>query len=241
MARSEATLNQTHNAATISLMLRTFIKSAFLIATLVGLGLAARYFGFDTLNEHWIDTSVRGQGVSGELIFIALAALAMAVGLPRQVFAFLGGYAFGFASGTTLALVATVIACMASFYYARLLAHDFMQRRFARRIGQVDAFLGARPFHMALVIRLLPVGSNLLTNLVAGVSHTAATPFFAGSTLGFLPQTLIFALAGSGVAVDPTLRLGIAALLFVISALIGARLYRQHRQAVQLENVLNQP
>lgn len=221
-------------------MLRTFAKSALLMAALVLLGLAVRYLGLDSLNEQWIDTMVRGQGLRGEILFIAMGMLAMAVGLPRQVFAFLGGYAFGFASGTALALLATILGCMASFYYARVLARDLMKRRFARRIAQVDTFLGQRPFNMTLVIRLLPVGSNLLTNLVAGVSHTAALPFFAGSALGFLPQTLIFALAGSGVTVDPSLRLSVAAVLFVISAVIGARLYRQHRQAAQFESELAQ-
>lgn len=221
-------------------MLRTFAKSALLMAALVLLGLAVRHLGLDSLNEHWIDTTVRGQGLRGELLFLAVGTLAMAVGLPRQVFAFLGGYAFGFVSGTALALLATVMGCVVSFYYARVLARDLMKRRFARRIAQVDTFLGHSPFNMALVIRLLPVGSNLLTNLVAGVSHTAARPFFSGSALGFLPQTLIFALAGSGVNVDPSLRLSIAAGLFVISAVIGARLYRQHRQAAQFESNLSQ-
>jgi uncharacterized membrane protein YdjX (TVP38/TMEM64 family) len=219
-------------------MLRTLLKSALMIAALVILGFTAQHFGLDQLNERWIDTTVRGRGIEGETLFIAMASFAMAIGLPRQVFAFLGGYAFGFVSGTALALVATVVACMASFYYARVLARDLMKRRFSHRIEQVDRFLGTRPFQMALVIRLLPVGSNLLTNLVAGVSHVAARPFFAGSALGFIPQTLIFALAGSGVAVDPSVRLSLAAVLFVISAWIGARLYRQHRQAAQLEESL---
>ena len=221
-------------------MLRTFAKSALLMAALVLLGLAVRYLGQGSINEQWIDQTVRGQGLRGEMIFITMGTIAMAVGLPRQVFAFLGGYAFGFVSGTALALLATLFGCMISFYYARGLARDLMKRRFARRIAQVDAFLGRSPFNMTLVIRLLPVGSNLLTNLVAGVSHTAALPFFAGSALGFLPQTLIFALAGSGVNVDPSLRLSVAAILFVISALIGARLYRQHRQAAQFETELSQ-
>jgi uncharacterized membrane protein YdjX (TVP38/TMEM64 family) len=221
-------------------MLRTLAKSALLMAALVFLGLAVRHLGLDSLNEQWIDTTVRGQGLRGEIIFIVMGMLAMAVGLPRQVFAFLGGYAFGFVSGTALALLATVLGCIASFYYARVLARDLMKRRFAQRIAQVDVFLGRSPFNMALVIRLLPVGSNLLTNLIAGLSHTAALPFFAGSALGFLPQTLIFALAGSGVNVDPSLRLSIAAALFIVSAIIGAHLYRQHRQAAQFESALAQ-
>jgi uncharacterized membrane protein YdjX (TVP38/TMEM64 family) len=85
---------------------------------------------------------------------------------------------------------------------------------------------------MTLVVRLLPVGSNALTNLLAGVSSVRALPFFAGSTLGFLPQNLVFALAGSGVNLDPAVRLSVAAILFVISSLLGIWLYRRHRQSV---------
>jgi uncharacterized membrane protein YdjX (TVP38/TMEM64 family) len=73
------------------------------------------------------------------------------------------------------------------------------------------------------------VGSNLVTTLVAGVSSARALPFIIGSALGYIPQTVVFALAGSGVNLDPTRRIGLAVLLFVISGVIGVMLYRKYR------------
>ena len=48
--------------------------------------------------------------------------LVAAVGVPRQAVAFIGGYAFGAMAGTALALVAQLLGCAASFYWARAVA-----------------------------------------------------------------------------------------------------------------------
>jgi uncharacterized membrane protein YdjX (TVP38/TMEM64 family) len=68
-----------------------------------------------------------------------------------------------------------------------------------------------------------------VTNLAAGVSSVAALPFIAGSAAGYVPQTVIFALVGTGVQVDPVLRIGLSVVLFVASAGLGLYLYRRVR------------
>lgn len=183
----------------------------------------------EMLNQGWIDREVRGQGVSGELLFLAIGTLFTAVGLPRQVIAFMGGYAFGFLYGTLLGLLAAELGCAVSFYYARLLGRGLIAKRLSGKIAHVDNFVRDYPFTMTLLIRLLPVGSNIATNLAAGVSSVAATPFLLGSAAGYLPQTAIFALVGSGVNVDPTWRIGLGVLLFVGSGVLGVYLFRRLR------------
>lgn len=140
---------------------------------------------------------------------------------------FLGGYAFGFLGGSALGLLATLLGSIISFYYARLLARDYVHSRFGRRLRALDARLSAEPFVAALTLRLLPIGNNLLTNLAAGVASVPASRFFAGSVLGYVPQTLVFALAGSGIAIDPAERIGLSVVLFVASGLLGLWLYRR--------------
>ena len=76
--------------------------------------------GVEDVDIEW-DAEVRGQGALGEGLFVAVAALLVAVGLPRQMVSFLGGYAFGFLAGTVLALAATASGCVLAFGYARLL------------------------------------------------------------------------------------------------------------------------
>ncbi|MGE4296463.1 MAG: TVP38/TMEM64 family protein [Desulfovibrionaceae bacterium] len=211
---------------------RALIKGFILLATLAGIMFGLKHLGVeDAFNTAWVDTYLRDKGLAGQLLFIAFATGFTAVGLPRQIVSFLAGYAYGFLHGTLFATVGTALGCALSFYYARLLGQEFITRRHGRRIARVNAILRQSPFAMTLVIRFLPVGSNLLTNLVAGVSTVPALWFLLGSGLGFIPQTAIFALLGSGVRVDPVWRTGLSVALFILSSLIGYLLYRRHRAA----------
>jgi len=212
---------------------RVLLKGLLMLASLALLGFLASHFKFsEMLSQHWIDNEVRGKGWLGYLLFLAVGALATGLSFPRQVVAFLGGYAFGFVPGTALSVLATLIGCKLDFYYARWLGRGFVQRKFPHRLRKLDAFLHLHPFTMTLVVRLLPVGHNTSTNLLAGVSSVRALPFFAGSALGYLPQNLVFALAGRGVNLDPSVRLTLAALLFLGSSLLGIKLYQRHRRAL---------
>ena len=209
---------------------RVILRGLIFIATLFALGyvLEATHFGA-SINQAWVDAEIRGKGLSGELLFIGVGALAAALAMPRQFISFLGGYAFGFVIGTALTLAAIISGCIISFFYARWIGRQFITARFGARIQRVDDFLSWNPFAMTLLIRLLPIGNNLATNLAAGVTSVRALPFFLGSLIGYIPQTLVFALVGSGVNVDPALRIGVAVLLFLVSGVIGVWLYRKYR------------
>ena len=76
------------------------------------------------------------------------------------------------------------------------------------------------------MIRRLPVGSNLLTNLFAGATHVPARGFLLGSAIGYLPQMFIFSFAGAGIGLSDHYQLAISIGLFIVSSLIGAYLYR---------------
>jgi uncharacterized membrane protein YdjX (TVP38/TMEM64 family) len=61
-----------------------------------------------------------------------------------------------------------------------------------------------------------------------------ARPFLFGSLLGYLPQTFVFALAGSGIEMGGSLRVAFAVLFFVVSGAIGIWLYRRYRHGKSL-------
>lgn len=214
---------------------RVLVSGLALLATLVAIGwvIDSGVFG-DVLNPAWIDTDVRGKGVGGEILFLCVAGVATAVALPRHVVSFLGGYAFGVLPGVLLALIGTLVGCVVTFFYARVIGRPLVSARLGARVQRVEDFLAAHPFWMTVLIRLLPVGNNFATNLAAGVSRVPAIPFFLGSLLGYVPQTLVFALAGSGVEVGAAWRIGIAVALFLVSGVIGAWLYRKYRHGKTL-------
>ena len=216
---------------------RTYLKGLLMLAILAGLGLGLRAAGLDqSLNENWIDAHIRSQGMYGWGLFLLAAGLFTAVGLPRQIISFLAGYAYGFMGGTLAGTLATGLGCALAFFFSRFMGRRYVTRRFAGKIGRVDAFLRDNPFSMTLIIRFMPVGSNVLTNLLAGVSSVGALPFLAGSTLGFIPQTLIFALLGSGFKVDFAWRVTLAVVLFVLSTWWGFALYKKKRAAAAVIN-----
>lgn len=211
------------------------VSGLALLATLVAVGWVIESGALgELLSEAWIDREVRGKGGAGELLFLCVAGLATAFALPRHVVSFLGGYAFGVALGTALGLIGTGIGCVLTFFYARVIGRPLVSARLGARVQRVEDFLAAHPFWMTVLIRLLPVGNNFATNLAAGVSRVPAVPFFLGSLLGYVPQTLVFALAGSGVDVGASWRIGIAVALFLVSGVIGAWLYRKYRHGKTL-------
>ncbi len=219
---------------------RLLLKGLVMIASLAAVGYGLKISGLGgILTQGWVDSQIKGHGLAGILLFVGLGSGLIAIGVPRQAVSFLGGYAFGLLQGLALASAATLLGCMLCFFYARLLGRELVLHQFAGKVRRIDDFLKDNPLSMAVLIRFLPVGSNLFTNLMAGVSSVPPLPFFAGSLLGYLPQTLVFVLLGTGVQVDPLLRIGASVALFLVSAVMGVVLYRRLRHGHSLDGALD--
>lgn len=213
------------------------MNPALLRAILLAAGLAAagwmlRVIGVAPGTE-LADRYLGGGGLAAEALFIAAGSIATAIGVPRQAVAFVGGYAFGAVAGSALALAAQVLGAAASFGWARIVARDWAERRMSGRFGPrlrpLRDAMAENPFGATVALRLLPIGNNLALNLLAGMAGIAAVPFLAGSALGFVPQTVVFALLGKGIRVDGAWQMALAVGLFVVAALIGWALLRRHR------------
>lgn len=211
-------------------------KPLLLMVGLAAAGLALRTLeGSGALEPGVLDRLLGTTPLPRGVVFVALGALACAVGVPRQAVAFAGGTAFGALVGFQLALAAVLLGCAASFLYARLVGRDWARRRIGGRLARLDRFIAENPFGATLTLRLLPVGNNLALNLLAGLSGVRAGPFLAASALGYVPQTVIFALLGKGVRVDGAWQLGLAVALFAASAALGFALLRRHRAGRAIE------
>lgn len=211
-------------------MIKGLVKGLSLLATLGIAVFLLRYFGLDeALDKGWIDTHVRSHGIIGVMTYVGLGIFFSALGFPRQLICFLGGYAYGIFMGSLLGTIATTLGCAATILYARIAGRNFIKRHFGKRIGKIDAFLSKSPFNMALAIRFFPLGSNLVANLAAGVTSIPLIPFIAGSAIGYLPQNIVFALFGSGTNVSSHMQMFMAVILFIISTLIGVRMYKKYR------------
>ncbi len=205
--------------------LRQLSRPALLLAGLLAAGLLLRLApsgGIAGLLRH--EAEERG------VIDLALVGAALcAVGVPRQVVCYACGYALGGWWGGAVALAAQVLGCLVDLGWARLIGRDWARRRLVGRLARLDRALGARPFATALMLRLLPVGNNLLLNLAAGVSSAAALPFVAGSAVGYLPQTAVFVLAGAGTQLGHSGQVALATALLALAAALGWWMLRRLR------------
>lgn len=211
---------------------RLLWKPALMLVGLATAGLALRATGFDPR------AAAAAAGERGAWMYGIIGTLLCAAGVPRQVVAMAGGYAFGFWPGTGLALLAEIGGCAIDFFWARLLgrraASRFLERRAGGRLHRFDRFLAERAFTATLTVRLLPVGNNVLFNLIAGVSGVAALPFLAGSLLGYVPQTVVFTLAGAGASLSDGVQFGLALALLLASVALGIVLLRRRPVPAQV-------
>ena len=222
----------------ITRLLRPFLKIGVFFLTVVAVIIFVRVFDLESiLDPAWADHHLRiasdgsltGYAGSGTLLYIAMVALLSPLGIPRQALSALGGYAFGAFFGAVWASVGLVIGCAGGFFYSRLLARAALQKRLGNRIQRLDTFLSCNPLGMAIAIRCFPIGNNALTTLAAGITSITAWPFIVGSGIGYLPQTIIFALLGSGVRINPVWRTVVSAVLFVAATGLGFLLYKKFK------------
>ena len=218
---------------------KALLKGLLTLFSMVILGLLINFVLSETdFNQAWIDSQVKNQGLRGVVYFTLFCMLSTACGFPRQITAFLGGYAFGLLNGALLATLGVTFGCILAFYFARILARSMVRKKFPNKVNSINHFLHHGAFTKTIIIRLLPIGNNLVTNLVVGVTHAKASHFIAGSFIGYLPQMIIFAIAGSGVEVLSFWKIGLSAFLFIVSSLLSARLYRQYKMDKQTRESL---
>lgn len=217
-------------AATISNGAAKALKPALMAGGLIAIAAALPLMGHGAAATTLTSTLAEG-GLRGQTTFLLLATFLIAIGLPRQIPAFAAGYAFGPWYGTAIALVAQILACSLDFIWARAIAQDFCRRKFGTKLAWIDRTLARHPFTATLMLRLMPIGNNLLLNLAAGLTSVRMLPFLVASAIGFIPQTLVFALLGKGSVPEHAHLLLLGGATFLASALLGLILLRRNRAA----------
>ncbi|WP_057829931.1 TVP38/TMEM64 family protein [Colwellia sp. TT2012] len=167
------------------------------------------------------------------LVLLVFLSLATSIGLPRQIAALVAGINLGAFIGMIIATLAATLGCLITFTVARYLLSDSITRKYPSKLAKLSVFLGEQTFLKAIIIRILPLGSNFITNIIAGVSQVSMPAYVSGSFVGFIPQMIIFALAGSGIRLGAQNELMASAGLFIIALLLSAYLVKKHKMKVK--------
>lgn len=217
--------------------IKLWLNGGVLFLTLTVVIIYLNYGGPDSmLDLGWVDTNIRNQGFLGIILFLAICAFTTGIGVPRQILSFLAGYSFGAELGTVWGVLGSALGCALGFFFARFFAREAIQSRFSTRLEKIDTFISSSPFLMTFTIRCMPMTLNVLTNLMGGVTNIRPLTFISASALGYVPQTLIFSILGSGIRVEPVWRTILSLALFMMSSALGVALYKRHRKKLALDN-----
>jgi uncharacterized membrane protein YdjX (TVP38/TMEM64 family) len=208
------------------------LRLAALAALFVGAALLWRWSA-----PHWQALPTLAPSARAALL-VGAGAVMTALGAPRQAVAFAAGAAFGLLPALALALAAQLGGCALDYLWARL-ARGLWRGKQGKgrdggklgRLGQWRERLCAVPFRATLMLRLFPVGNNLLLNLAGGFLALPPLPFLAASLLGYLPQTLIFVLLARGARLGHGVEGVLSLILFLAATLAGYGLWRAESAA----------
>jgi uncharacterized membrane protein YdjX (TVP38/TMEM64 family) len=160
-------------------------------------------------------------------MMLATASLAISVGLPRQLFAFVFGFAYGVYAGFALAVVSAILGCVTTYYAVRLAFARRFKNRFPDVQAKLESWVKDDAFIKIVILRFQPLGTNLLTNVCAGLIPLRATTFFLGSSIGFVPQSLVFSMLGAGLRVGSATQIWISLTLLGVSILLALVVFKR--------------
>jgi uncharacterized membrane protein YdjX (TVP38/TMEM64 family) len=174
------------------------------------------------------------------LAVLGVATLALVM-VPRSAVAVLGGVLFPPVEATAYVLAGVLAGGSVAFGIGRLLGREYVARLTSGRLAtgrtaRLDEWIGRNGFAAVVVTRLLPVLPFGLLNYGFGTTRVRYAVFLAGTAVGILPTTFLYATVGSA-ATDPASPTFLAATtasvaLAVVAVVLVRRLRRGKRLVI---------
>lgn len=189
------------------LRLATVVMGLFALLTLAGLAVWVALGGTDgALNaaKAWQGQFLQAMAthpVAMTAAYFGVFVLVTACCLPGAgVLLLVSGAAFGVLGGSVLSVLASSLGATVTMLTVRRWVAPAVEARFASRLPALRAALLREGPWLLLSLRLAPVIPFVPLNLMAGVVPIRVWTFFWVSTLGMLPSTLVYVLAGAQLA-----------------------------------------
>ena len=112
----------------------------------------------------------------------------------------IGGILFGTLFGGLAAIIGASIGAIVIFCIARSALGEQLVRKAGSAAAKAAQGFRENAFSYLLFLRLVPIFPFWLVNLVSAVCGLRLTTFAAGTVLGIMPATFVFASVGSGLA-----------------------------------------
>lgn len=188
-----------------------------LLLALIAAGFALQLAHGSAMSGQEAERLIRSWGATGVAASLALMVGHAFVPFPAEFVAIANGMVFGVLLGTAITWVGAMLGAALSFGLARRLGQPFVDSLApAGSCDRIREWTRSRGTVALLAVRLVPVVSFNLVNMVAGVAGVGWLTFLWTTALGILPMTSMMVLAGAGILVPeawPAVGAGVAVLL----------------------------
>lgn len=179
-------------------------------------------------DKNWLIGYIQENGTTGKMLIFLFSVIFLSFSGPKQAISLVFGYLFGINLGVTLTLFACIFSAALNYYCARFIFANWLYRRFPKKMIKFNSFASRKPFYKILLLRLFPIGNNVVTNVLSGSVRVPFFAFLTASILGYLPQIIIFALVGAGIQSSSNTMIYLSIFFGVMSAILTWFLYRNH-------------
>lgn len=208
-----------------------------LVALLLACALLALLWQVAPAEMHWLAGPVRPwvhwatrspQGIAASLLVFVAAGL---LNVPASLLLIGCGALFGLGHGMAVGVAGVLASGLATYSAGRLAGRDLVRRVAGRAVPNAVRALPRHGIFVLALLRLVPVASYTVVNLVAGAARMRLATYLAGTVLGMVPVATALALFGDRLAAvawrGSIVDLAVLCLLMVALVIIEASLARQ--------------
>jgi len=158
-----------------------------------------RFLSLDALkqNRDHLLAFTEANYASSVALFILAYVAVTGLSLPGAVILTLaGGFLFGSLFGTLFVNLGATTGATLAFLAARYLLRDWVEQKFGKWLGPVQAGFTKNAFSYLMTLRLIPLFPFFVVNLVSGLTRMNVGSYVAATALGIIPGSFVYAYAG---------------------------------------------
>jgi len=163
---------------------------------------------------------VKGLGVAGPLLIVALAVIHSVVFYPAEIVDAAAGFVYGFFPALALMMLGWLLSGLFCFAVGHTVARPLLDRWFGtERFERTEAAIERGGATLLLAVRLLPIVPFSLVSYAAGAARVPLWRFAWTTVVGYLPITALAVYFGTrleGLSLTDPLVLGAAAALLAL-------------------------
>ena len=167
-----------------------------------------------------VRSHVKGLGVAGPLLIVALALIHSVVFYPAEIVDAAAGFVYGFFPAMALMMLGWLLSGLLCFAVGRSVARPLLDRWFGtERFERTEAAIERGGATLLLAVRLLPIVPFSLVSYAAGAARVPVWRFAWTTVVGYLPITALAVYFGTrleGLSLTDPLVLGSAAALLAL-------------------------